>query len=103
MPKAITDALAAWRDAERRLKLATDGDGDRIRAEVVYHRGVFHQLSAEYMVGRIDALRDAEQRRHAAVPSTDEFHRAAKDEMTIAHEIFDVGWVSDQETPRRDS
>ena len=95
----IEAALSRWRDATRRRDNATDGDRDALDLEVRRARDAFHQLSANYMMERIDALRDAEARRTAAVPSSDPFHQAARDEKAIAAEICDSARVSDEETP----
>ena len=55
------------------------------------------------MIRQIDALKEAEVRRHQAVPSTDEFHDAAKEEMAISREIFEGARLSDEDTPQADS
>ena len=99
MRTEIEDALAAWRDAARRLDNAVDGDREALSAEVERHRDHFHRLSARHMMDRIDALHDAEARRMAAVPSTDPFHEAARDEKAIAAEIWESARMSDEETP----
>jgi len=53
------------------------------------------------MIKLIDGLHEAENRRKNAVPSTVPFHQAAKDEMTIASEIWDSARINDEDTPRR--
>jgi hypothetical protein len=98
--KHVEDALAAWREAVRRRDAAMDGDIETLEAEVLRTRNVFHQVSAEHMMERIDALKDAEQRRRSAVPSTDSFHQAARDEKDIAAEIWDEARLSDEDIPR---
>lgn len=99
MPREIEEALAAWRDAQRPLENAMDGDREALEAEVERERTRFHRLSAEHMMERIDALHDAEARRKAAIPSSEPFHAAARDEMEIAAEIWDSARLSDQGTP----
>ena len=54
--EAIETSLAAWRDAERRLTSAVDGDREAIALEVERHRTEFQQLSADHMVDRIGKL-----------------------------------------------
>jgi hypothetical protein len=97
--KQIEEALASWRDAVRRQDNATDGDRDALDAEVARYRDMFNRLSSEYMIDRIDALRDAEDRRQGSTPSTQPFHDAAREEKAIAAEIWDTERVSDEETP----
>jgi hypothetical protein len=100
MRTQIEEALAAWRDAERRLQNATDGDREALEAEVDRHRLAFRELSADHMMERIDALHNAEERRHAETPSTDEYHEVAREEKAIAAEIFDAAVQNDEDTPR---
>jgi hypothetical protein len=102
--REIEDALAAWREAVRRLDDATDGDVEVLAAEVEEHRQRFQDRSARYMIERIDALKEAELRRKTETPSTDAFHAAARDEMKIAADIWDTARISDVEVPesRRD-
>jgi hypothetical protein len=64
MPRGVEEALTAWRDVVRK------------------------RLTAEYMVDRIDALKEAEQRRKNAAPSSEPFHQAVRDEKAIAAEIW---------------
>ena len=103
MPNQIEEALAAWREAERRLDQAVDGDREALQAEVERHRSSFQTLSVAHMMDRLDALHEAEDRRKSAVPSTPPFHQAAKDEMVIASEIWNSARQSDQDTPRGDN
>lgn len=98
---AIEEALAAWRDAQRRLDNAVGGDREPLQAEVERPRTLFHQLSADHMMGRINALQEAENRRIAATPSTPPFRQAARDEKAIAAEIWDAARMSDEDTPRK--
>jgi hypothetical protein len=101
--QAIEAALAGWREAERKLAGAK-GDTEAIQADIERHRSKFHQLSGEHMAERIDALKDAEQRRLTALPSTHPFHQAAQDEKLIANEIWENARESDEDTPQtRDS
>ena len=93
-------ALAAWRQADRKLALLTDGDRDAVQADAERHRAEFQRLSSEHMIDRIDALKEAETRRSSSTPSTPPFHEAAKDELEIAAEIWDVARVSDKDTPQ---
>ena len=100
MRKQIEEALAAWRDAVRRQDNASDGDRDALDAEVARYRDLFNRLSSDYMMDRIDALKEAEDRRQSSTPSTEPFHQAARDKKAIAAEIWDEARVSDEETPR---
>ncbi len=97
--RKIEESLADWRDAQRRLDGTTDGELEALKAEVEEHRQRFQQLSAEYMMDRIDALRDAEGRRKTETPSTAPYHRAAREEMEIASEIWGMARVSDEDVP----
>ena len=101
--EAIERALAAWRDAERRLALAVDGDRVRLAEEVATHRSAFQQLSADHMVERIDSLREAESRRAHATPSTWPFHQAARDTQEIASDIWEAARESDEDTPQTEA
>ena len=101
MPKEVEEALAAWRAAIHERDTATDGNREQLDAAVDRARSRFHQLSADFMIDRIDALHKAEGRRCQATPSTPEFHQAARDEKEIATEIWDSARISDEEIPRR--
>jgi hypothetical protein len=98
--EAIENALAAWRDAERRQSQAVDGDRERLTAEVERTRAEFHRLSAEHMIEWIGKLKEAEERRAHATPSTPPFHEAARDVEAIAAEIWETGRQSDEDTPQ---
>jgi hypothetical protein len=98
--EAIETALAAWRDAERRLQRAVDGERTAIAREVERHRGEFQRLSADHMVERIGKLQEAESRRSHATPSTVPFHEAARDTQEIATEIWEAARKSDEDTPQ---
>jgi hypothetical protein len=97
--RRVESALADWRDAQRRLDSATSAEREAIKAEVEEHRQRFQELSAAFMVERIDALREAEARRKSETPSTPAFHEAARDEMEIATDIWGMAHVSDASTP----
>lgn len=98
--EAIEGALAAWRDADRRLFEAADEDRDVFARQVERFRSEFHQLSADHMIERIDELREAESRRVHATPSTPRFHEAARDTQEIASEIWEAARLSDEDTPQ---
>ena len=98
--REIEDALAAWRDAQRRLENATDGDRDALTAEVERRRDEFQRLSADYMVEHMKALKDAETRRKSETPSTDEYHEAAREEQSIAADIWNATRKLDKDTPK---
>ena len=95
----IEAALAAWRDAERRLAQAGDGERAAIERQINRHRSDFQQLSADHMVERIGRLREAEDRRANATPSTLPFHEAARDTQEIASDIWEAARSSDEDTP----
>jgi hypothetical protein len=97
--RSVEAALADWREAQRRLERATDPEREAIKAEVEEHRQRLQELSAAFMVERIDALREAEARRKTETPSTPAFHEAARDEMEIATDIWGMAHVSDASTP----
>lgn len=98
--EAIEKALESWRDAERRLDRAVDGQADGLMREVQSHRDKFQQLSAEHMIEWMDKLREAEGRRSHATPSTLPFHEAARDTQEIAAEIWEAARSSDEDTPQ---
>ena len=99
----IEAALAAWRDAERRLATAVDGEREAIERQVQRHRSDFQQLSADHMVERIGSLREAENRRSHATPSTLPFHEAARDTQEIASDIWEAARKSDEDTPETET
>lgn len=101
--EAIEAALAAWRDAERRLAGAVHGDRAGIERQVDRHRSDFQQLSADHMVERIGSLREAEHRRANATPSTLPFHEAARDTQEIASDIWEAARSSDEDTPETET
>jgi hypothetical protein len=98
--QVIEATLAAWRDAERRLDGAVDGETEALTTEVKFHRDVFQVLSAEHMVNAMDKLHEAEGRRSHATPSTLPFHEAARDTQEIASEIWEAARSSDEDTPQ---
>lgn len=97
--QAIEAALASWRDAERRLDLAVDGEAEMLERDVDRYRDEFQQLSAAHMVEWIAKLHEAEGRRASATPSTPRFHQAARDTQYIAAEIWEAARSSDEDTP----
>ena len=97
---AIEAALAAWRDAERRLAAALNGEADGLRHEVARNRDEYQRLSTENMVHWVDRLVDAEDRRSHATPSTLPFHEASRDTQVIGAEIREAARSSDEDTPR---
>jgi hypothetical protein len=97
--QAVEAALAAWREADRKLAAGANGDTDRIKADIERHKREFQRLSTEHMIERLDALADAEQRRRSATPSTKPFHDAAQDEKRIAAEIWEHARASDEDVP----
>ena len=101
--EAIEDALASWRDAERRHAKAVDGEAAELSHEVARHRDEFQRLSAEHMVEWMDKLQEAEDRRSNATPSTVPFHKAARDTQEIAAEIWEAARSSDEDTPKTEA
>lgn len=97
--REVEAALAAWRDADRRLSEADGRSTEELRLEVERLRQEFQRLSADHMSDQIDALREAERQRARSVPSTGAFHEAAEREKEIAAGIWDVARQSDEETP----
>ncbi len=97
--EAIEAALKAWRDAERGLAQAVDGEADTLAQEVATHRDEFQRLSAQHMLEWIGKLHEAEGRRAHATPSTLPFHVAARDTQEIASEIWEAARRSDEDTP----
>ena len=100
--EAIEAALAAWRDAERRLARAEEDEAEGLQVEVDLHRDEFQELSAEHMVEWMGKLREAEGRRANATPSTLPFHQAARDTQEIASEIWEAARSSDEDTPQNE-
>jgi len=101
--EAIESALAKWRDAERQLARAVDGEAHALAGTVKVHRDEFQRLSAEHMVEWMDKLHEAEGRRANATPSTVSFHQAARDTQDIAAEIWESARSSDEDTPETDA
>jgi hypothetical protein len=101
--ESIEVALSEWRDAERHLVAATNGDTDTLQREVVRCRNQFQRLSAEHMVEWMGKLHEAEDRRTHATPSTLPFHLAARDTQEIAAEIWEAARSSDEDTPETDA
>jgi len=101
--EAIESALQAWRNAERRLEQAVDGNAEALVGEVKIHRDEFQRLAAEHMVEWMAKLHEAEDRRAHATPSTPSFHEAARDTQEIAAEIWESARSSDEDTPQTDA
>ena len=97
--QTLEAALAAWRDAERRLARAVDGDADRLTREVGIHRDEYQRLSAGNMNEWMARLDEAEGRRANATPSTPPFHEAARETQEIASQIWEAARSSDEDTP----
>ena len=95
----VETALAAWRDAERRLSRATDGDVDGLTRDVEVRRDAYQRLSAANMNEWMARLDEAEGRRANAAPSTLPFHEAARDTQDIAAEIWEAARSGDEDTP----
>jgi hypothetical protein len=100
--EAIETALAEWRDAERRLAGALDGEAEAASREVKLHRDEFQELSAAHMVEWMGKLAEAEDRRSHATPSSVPFHVAARDTQEIASQIWEAARSSDEDTPQTD-
>lgn len=98
----VEAALAAWRDAERRLSRAVDGDIEGLTREVAVLRDEYQRLSTTNMNEHMARLDDAEARRAHATPSTLPFHEAARDTQEIAAEIWEAARASDEDTPETD-
>ena len=97
---SVEAALAAWRDAERRLSLTVDGDTDGLVREVKVHRDEYQRLSAANMDKWMARLDEAVDRRANATPSTKPFHEAARDAQDIAAAIWEAARSSDEDTPK---
>ena len=100
--RRVEAALAAWRDAERRLSRAVDGDIEGLTREVTVLRDEYQRLSTANMNTWMARLDDAEARRAHATPSTLSFHEAARDTQEIAAEIWEAARSSDEDTPKTD-
>jgi hypothetical protein len=99
---SVEAALAAWREAERRLSKAVDGDIEGLTREVKVLRDEYQRLSTSNMDAWMARLDDAEARRAHATPSTRPFHEAARDTQEIAAEIWEAARSSDEDTPETD-
>ena len=97
--RTVETALAAWRDAERRLSRASDGDVKGLTREVGVLRDDYQRLSAANMDDWMARLDEAVGRRANATPSTLPFHEAARDAQDIAAEIWEAARSSDEDTP----
>ena len=96
---SVETALAAWRDAERQLSRAIDGDVDGLTHDVEVHRDAYQRLSAANMNEWMARLDEAEGRRANATPSSPPFHEAARETQEIAAEIWEAARSSDEDTP----
>ena len=96
---SVETALAAWRDAERRLSRAIDDDVEGLTREVGVQRDEYQRLSAANMNEWMARLDEAEGRRANSTPSTLPFHEAARDTQEIAAEIWEAARSSDEDTP----
>jgi antirestriction protein len=94
----LQEALREWRRAERELFESGDGD-DRLEANVAHLRGEYQRLYTEGMVENIERLHEADDRRSRAVPSTLDFHAAARDTEDIAADIWEQARRGDRDTP----
>ncbi len=101
--EAIESALESWRNAERQLERAANGNTEALTGEVKIHRDEFQRLAAEHMVEWMAKLHEAEDRRAHATPSTPSFHEAARDTQEIAAEIWESARSSDEDTPQTDA
>lgn len=100
--RSVEAALAAWRDAERRLSRAIDGDIEGLNREVAVHRDEYQRLCVANMNEWMARLDEAEGRRANATPSTKPFHEAARDTQEIAAAIWEAARSSDEDTPKTD-
>ena len=71
--QAIEAVLADWRDADRRLTGAVDGEADGLMGDVVRHRGDYQRLAAESMDDWVRSRDEAERRNSHLLPSTGPF------------------------------
>jgi hypothetical protein len=99
--EAITDSLAAWRNAERELAESVDGERVRIQSDIERFRDEYQRLSSESMVENMDRLKEADHRRSIATPSTPPFHEAVRDTAEIAADIWEEARRGDLDTPQR--
>ena len=100
--EAIAEALRLWRIAERDLAGATDGVGDKLRADIEHYRSEYQRLSSDSMVEKMNQLKEAEHRRSSSTPSTPSFHQAARDTQEIAADIWETARQSDRDIPQGD-
>lgn len=92
-------ALRAWREAERELVKGGDGRAD-LEANVARTRDRYQHLYTDDMSDNLARLQEADQRRARAVPSTPEFHAAARDTEAIAAEIWGQAERADLDGPQ---
>jgi len=98
--EAIEAALAAWREAERRLAHTVGAERETAARDVERHRAEYQLHATGHMAERIGMLHEAESRRSHATPSTPPFHEAARDTKEIASDIWEAARRSDEDTPQ---
>jgi hypothetical protein len=98
--EALAEALRIWRDAERALGGASDVSRPEMEADVIRFRGSYQLIYTENMVDSMVRLRDADDRRARATPSTAEFHAATQDTEEIAADIWEQARRGDLDSPQ---
>lgn len=87
--EAVEAALRAWREAERDLADARDGQRADLEARVVECRSEYQRLSNEHMLDNMERLKNADDRRASATPSSEAYHDATRDTEKIAGDIWE--------------
>ena len=95
----IEAALSAWREAQRRVDEADGHHTDEMEREVEATRTAYQQVAADQMAERLDDLKEVESRRAAATPSSEPYHGAAREEQSIATEIWREAREMDTSSP----
>jgi hypothetical protein len=95
------DALRAWREAEHELLASGDGRPD-LEANVERLRDEYEHHYTTDMTDNIARLREADERRARAVPSTPAFHAATRETEEIAADIWDQAIHADLDGPQGD-
>ena len=93
--------MYAWRQAERKLDVDTEGRRGELEAAVVRYRTEYQRLYTEGMMENLHLLHEAEGRRATSIPSTSAFHEAARDTQEIAADIWHEARRGDLDTPQR--
>ena len=93
------EALRAWREAERELVASGDGRPD-LEANVARLRDEYQRLYTSDMTDNMARLRKADDRRARAVPSTPDFHSAARETEEIATDIWEQAQRADLDSPQ---